>query len=194
MSGSGKMVEENKKLVLSLPPFEEFGLNAFIKKNNIEFLSLREAILQVIQLANHTINISSPFLDIERIPEIRDELLSKAYSGVKIKILVRESFREDDSTRMNSIQSFLKRAKKANALENISIRDYHYGKNPYVNSSTHAKFVIADGKYMYLGSGELRKNSIDKNFEAGLLSSGKEVEDLEKIFLELFKKSEDLSC
>ena len=193
MSGSGKMVEENKKLVLSLPPFEEFGLNAFIKKNNIKFISLKEAILQVIQLANHTINVSSPFLDIERIPEIRDELLSKAYSGVKIKILVRESFREDDPTRMNSIQSFLKRAKKANALENISISDYHYGKNPYVNSSTHAKFVIADSKYMYLGSGELRKNSIDKNFEAGLLSSGKEVGDLEKIFLELFKKSEDLS-
>lgn len=187
-------MDKESELVLSLPPFDQYGLNTFINKSNIKFIGLKDAILKVIQSANQTINISSPFLDIERIPEIRDELLNKAYMNVKIKILVRESFRKDDPTRLNSIKSFLDRAKKAKVLEKISIRDYHYAKDPYVKSSTHAKFVIADGNYMYMGSGELRKNSIDKNFEAGLLHSGKEVEDLEKVFLELFEKSEEISC
>lgn len=188
------MAEDETKLVVSLPPFDQFGLDSFIKKNNINFIGLKEAILNVVRSAKSTINISSPFLDIERIPEIRDELLNKAYMKVQIKILVRESFREDDATRLKSIKRFLERAKKANVLEHISIKDYHYANDPHVNSSTHAKFVIADGKYMYLGSGELRKNSMSKNFEAGLLHRGKEVCDLERIFLELFDKAEEISC
>jgi phosphatidylserine/phosphatidylglycerophosphate/cardiolipin synthase-like enzyme len=181
------MEEDNTELVLSLPPYDQFGMKSFIKKNNIFYVSLGEAILRVIKSAKSSLSISSPFLDLEGIPEIKKELLTKAFMDVKIKILVRAPLQR--KLKEDSIKSFLKLAEKSGSLKNVEIRLYHYEKQPYVKSSTHAKFIIADGNYMYIGSGELRENSIKKNFEAGLLRKGKEVKELEKVFLELFDKA-----
>ncbi len=183
-------MNKNTELVLSFPPFDQFGIKSFIKKNSITYIPLEEAILKVIRSAKQRICISSPFLDIDGIPNIKNELLNKAFMKVKIKILVREPL--DRKLGRDSIKSFLKIAEKSECLEYINIRKYHYGRYPNVKSSTHAKFIIADGNYMYLGSGELRKNSIEKNFEAGLLKKGNEVKDLEKIFLELFDKAREI--
>ncbi len=180
-------MEEYSELVLSLPPYDQFGMDSFIKKHKINYIPLKEAILKVIRSAKRTLSISSPFLDLDGIPEIREELLNKAFMNVKIKILVREPLRRKGKE--DSIISFLKLVEKSGVLKNIDIKLYHYEKTPYVKSSTHAKFVIADGDYMYIGSGELRENSIEKNFEAGLLKKGREANDLEAIFLDLFTKA-----
>ena len=47
----------------------------------------------------------------------------------------------------------------------ISIHNYHFFKERSVVSSIHAKIIVCDYKYAYVGSGERRKNSFDKNFE-----------------------------
>ena len=186
------MMEKKPRLVLSLPPFNQFGLGAFIEKSQIAYIPLEQAILDVIQAATKSLIISSPFLDIGRIPAIRDAIIKKAYYGVEVRILVRETFREDDEGRLQSIREFLKIANDSKCANNIHIRDYHYTDDPYVKSSTHAKFVIADENYIYLGSGELRKNSIERNFEAGVLEEGEIAKDLSKIFDNIFENSKEV--
>jgi phosphatidylserine/phosphatidylglycerophosphate/cardiolipin synthase-like enzyme len=131
-------------------------------------------------------------MDISSIPKIRDLILNQAYLNVKVKILVREAYKNDEPTRLNSIRKLLKDAEKSKSRQNISIREYHYAEDPFVKSSVHAKFVIADSTHMYLGSGELRKNSIEKNFETGILVQGTISKDLEKVFLDIFEASEDI--
>jgi len=181
-----------KKMVLALPPYNQFGMKDFLEKNKISFLSLEEALIQVIDSAEKELRISSPFMQIDTVPEIRKMLVKKAYYGVKILILVRQSFIKDDKRKLNILKDFLNEFEKSNCRKNISIKDYHYSSKPYVQSSTHAKFVIADQKMIYLGSGELRHNSMHKNFEAGILDGSNLASDMSKLFDKLFEESKEI--
>jgi phosphatidylserine/phosphatidylglycerophosphate/cardiolipin synthase-like enzyme len=181
---------EEDKLVLSLPPFNHFGLDSFIKSNNIDYLELEDAVINLIRSACNTISISSSFLEINTVPEIKGELLNKA-NHTKIRILVRQ-VNDENTSRKENIEAFIMEAKRRGVLKNIEIRDYHYSEKPPVLSSVHAKFIIVDGFRMYLGSGEIRRNSIEKNFEAGIIKTGNIAKDLEKIFMEIFSKAKPI--
>jgi len=74
----------------------------------------------------------------------------------------------------------------------IQIRNYHYNSYNYVNSSTHAKFIVCDEKVACVGSGELRKNSFEKNFELGVITNGIKAKQLDIIFNELFSVSKEI--
>ena len=51
-----------------------------------------------------------------------------------------------------------------------------------MDSSNHAKLVISDDSSAYVGSAELRLNSLYKNFEVGVVIRGTNVVGLTELF------------
>jgi phosphatidylserine/phosphatidylglycerophosphate/cardiolipin synthase-like enzyme len=184
-------MKKDMEIVVSLPPFDKLGMKKHIDRENIDYVELKQAFIKVIKEARNTIYISSPFFDANGISDIIDLLLKKSYDNVEIKILVREALSENPE-RLKNIKNIVAKAKELGVKDFLEVREYHYNKNKIVQSSLHAKFVIADLTYGYIGSGELRKNSIEKNFEVGILVQGKVMQDLSKIFIELWKVSEEI--
>ena len=67
-------------------------------------------------------------------------------------------------------------AETNNCSDSLQIYAYHYSDHQgRVVSSIHSKLIIADTSLAYIGSAEIRKNSLDNNFEAGCLISGPSV-------------------
>ena len=178
------------KIVLNLPPFNSFGLNNILSNAGINYFNLKEEIRLLFEKANDSIYICSPFLELNGIEEFIPLLISKSKNGVKIKIVSRQIDSKDPQTRYWEIKQLYDIFKKENLP--LKIRNYHYFKTR-VESSTHAKLVICDNQYAYIGSGEIRKNSFEKNFEVGLIVRGKKASDLGMVFEELFKVSKDVN-
>jgi phosphatidylserine/phosphatidylglycerophosphate/cardiolipin synthase-like enzyme len=55
-------------------------------------------------------------------------------------------------------------------------------------SSTHAKLIIADYDLAYIGSAELRRNSLVTNFEIGCLIRGSQVFGICEVFDFIFSR------
>ena len=65
----------------------------------------------------------------------------------------------------------------------LEIFDYYIpNKEGLLASSVHAKLIIADEKIAYVGSAELRLNSLDKNFEVGIMLENMNVQGLVDLF------------
>ena len=81
---------------------------------------------------------------------------------------------------MKKLNILVKNEKK---FHNLKILRYHLsGERGTVFSSTHAKMLIADNSLAYIGSAEVRKNSILANFEVGCLISDESVFGLCEVF------------
>ena len=182
--------EEYPRILMSLPPYNIFGLSTNLKKLDYPINTLKDEFLILFNNAKHTIKICSPFLEYKGFDIFLPTLLSKAKSGVDIKIIARQIAITDPDNRYDQIKKIMTIINRENIP--ISIRNYHYFKNEGIASSIHAKMIICDNEYAYLGSGELRNNSFDKNFEIGVILKGKNAHQLGEIFDSLFSVSTDI--
>lgn len=183
--------EEYPKIVISLPPYNIFGLETELRQFNFPINTLKEEFQKLFEKANHHIYICSPFLEYDGFDTYLPVFLSKAKDGVDIKIIARQISITDPDTRYEQIKRIQKIFEKENAP--ISIHNYHFFKERTVVSSTHAKMIVCDYEYAYVGSGELRRNSFDKNFEIGVILKGEKAYQLGKIFDKLFSVSANIS-
>lgn len=177
------------KSVVSTPHLSEISINNIKKRNDI--LDLKDCFRKVIENSSERIRISSPFiqkniLDENAFPELKLLVEDSFRNDVEIKIITREirNKRNDD------LNWIIKIAKKLDRLDRLKIVDYHVKKNNKIYASTHAKILIADRKMAYVGSGELRKNSLNVNLEIGSLIEGDMVVGLCEIFDYMFSKGE----
>jgi phosphatidylserine/phosphatidylglycerophosphate/cardiolipin synthase-like enzyme len=188
------LVNQNKvqypRITLTLPPYDFYGLKSHLTNFNIQINSIKDEIKKLFEEANKSIYICSPFLELNGIDEFMPILTSKCKKGVDIKIISRQINKNDYNNRNDEIKSILNNFKDKNC--NIKIRNYHYQSQKFIESSNHAKFVISDKKNAYVGSGELRKNSFEKNFELGVILNGDQVRSLSIIFEYLFSVSSDV--
>lgn len=185
------MIEEYPKILISLPPYNIFGLETELKQLGFPIHTLREGFQKLFEIAEHNIYICSPFLEYSGFESYISTLLSKAMSGVDIKIISRQISRRDPDNRYEQIKKILKTFEQKNT--HISIHNYHFAKSGEVLSSIHAKMIICDYEYAYIGSGELRRNSFDKNFEVGVVFRGEKAFQLGKIFDKLFSASANIA-
>lgn len=81
---------EYPKLVLSLPPFDAFGLNKHLELSKVEFNSIKYEINRLFEISEESIHICSPFLELNGINDFLPLLSSKAKNGVDIKIISRQ--------------------------------------------------------------------------------------------------------
>lgn len=180
-------------IVISIPPFNKFGFEAALRKQQIEYVRIKDKFVELIKNAKKEVKICSPFMELYKLKEIEDLIISKLDGGVKVKILTRE-LNNPESDRYNQFNKFINRIKKLGLFNKIEIRDYHFSNKGVVLSSTHSKILVIDDEIAYLGSGEIRYNTFYKNFEIGIVLSGSTlVKDLSGIYDIIFSKSKNLT-
>lgn len=170
------------KILVSLPSFNFFGLESELSSLNVPFYNMKDEFKSLFEDAEKTIYICSPFLEFKGINEFLTLLISKAKSGVNIKIISREI--NKSKNKFNEIKKIYNEFNDKNAK--VEIRDYYYESNSRLASSVHAKLIISDNKLAYIGSGELRDNSFEKNFESGVVIDGIKAQQIGLIFEKLF--------
>lgn len=181
------------EICLSLPPFDKFGLIDFYKDKNIKVKTLKSQFYSLFNEAKKSIKICSPFLEWNGFTYFQDILLSKAQQNLKIKILSREIKNSENRRRFEEFSKIYECFKSKNLENNLLIRNYYYRtENKRLASSIHAKIIIIDNIKAYIGSGEIRKNSLEKNFELGVIVSGEKVKDLKNIFKGIFSRAEEV--
>ncbi|WP_321421774.1 phospholipase D-like domain-containing protein [uncultured Methanobacterium sp.] len=173
------------KILLSLPSFNFFGLESELSSLNGIFYNMKDEFKLLFENAEKTIYICSPFLEFKGISEFLSILIPKAKSGVDIKIISREI--NKSKNKFNEMKKIYSQFNSKNA--NIEIRDYYYEFNFKLASSVHAKLIITDNKLAYIGSGELRENSFEKNFESGVIINGNKAHQIGLIFEKIFSLS-----
>ncbi|MGA3198529.1 MAG: phospholipase D family protein [Halobacteriota archaeon] len=178
--------KENFTLVISRPRLQEIGLLSLQLRN--EHLDSADCFRTIIESSNHTLRICSPFLqsnvlDADTFPDLA-KLLENAFNrGVNIFLLSRELFYH----RGPELHWIIDLAKSLDKEDKLKIVDYHLpDSSGRIISSTHAKLLISDTKLAYVGSAELRRNSLLANFEVGCLVSGPEVVGICEIFDAMF--------
>jgi DNA-binding PadR family transcriptional regulator len=153
------------RLVVSQPSFAFSQLEQL--KKRIHALEAREAIEKVIIDAKKTLRVISPFYD-----ELFMDILSKHTSKLKTLDWIRIiSDQEKDQVRVT--------LKKAQALfPNVEIRYLYKGAGELKIGGIHAKILIADTSEALIGSFNFTHSHVVYNIDAGLLVTGKIVQDI----------------
>ena len=176
------------QICISFPQFDYFGLKEKFQQRNIPYMMLKETFIKIFQSAKQEIRICSPFMEYKGIKPFLDILLQQAQRGIKIKIVSREL---TQSYRRNQIRKIIREFSDKKLSKQLFIKNYHYSVDKiHIDSSIHAKFIIADEKVAYIGSGELRENSFEKNLELGVLLQGEDVKYLVYIFDSIFTRGQ----
>jgi phosphatidylserine/phosphatidylglycerophosphate/cardiolipin synthase-like enzyme len=168
-------------IVISSPRMQTLGFLNLKRRN--EFMESRDCFAHIIKSAKIELRICSPFMQenvIHAFPEFKTLIANSLNRGVSITILSRELFAD----RSNQLDWIVEIAKQTGNPELLKIYDYHHTDHNQRNvySSTHAKLLIADQKIAYLGSAELRQNSLTANFEVGCMIKGDSVHEICETF------------
>jgi hypothetical protein len=169
-------------IVISRPRLRELSLKNREKRNDL--IDTITCFQQIITSSQGILRICSPFiqenvLDEGSFPELREILIDALKRDVEIRLLSRELFQG----RGDEVQWIIEAAKNIGKRDKLRIVDYHLlSENGSILSSTHAKIMVADYNQAYVGSAELRKNSLVANFEVGCLIKGPHVYGICEIF------------
>lgn len=146
-------------------------------------VDLESALRTVIEDADESLSITAPFFDRGGLNLLTEALTDAARRGVVLKVLSREIAQPArDSYSINSRRKAL--AEMINRYENagdetasIEVRSYHRDigeSDTKLDRSIHTKLVIADTTTAYVGSGEIRGNSMNLLAEGGYLTGNSE--------------------
>ena len=176
------------KIVISKPRLRELGLVNIQQRN--DQIDTIDCFRTLIDSSTQIIRICSPFMqsdviDDDAFPDLISCMTNALNRNVEIRILSRD-LKKRGEHEIVWIRDLAKDLKKEN---NLSIVDYHLlSETGKILSSTHAKLIISDDNLAYVGSAELRKNSLIANFEVGCLLSGSQVIGLCEIFDTMYSK------
>ena len=185
---------ENVEICMTLPPFNIFGLTNFLNNQKIKLNTLLKEFEILFSSARKNIKICSPFIEWNGFKYFQDQLILKAKKGIQIEILSREISHRIGNSRNSDMFKIYKSFESKGLADRIKIRNYYFlTEENRLASSIHSKLIVVDGEIAYVGSGEIRKNSFEKNLEIGLILRGEKVKELELIFDSIFSRSEVIS-
>lgn len=173
-------------IVVSRPQLHDLGIEEIQQRN--DQIDTVDCFRTILQSSLGALRICSPFMefieDDSAFPDLEGKVYDALSRGVRIKVLSREisKRRAREALRLKQL------AEQAGRPENIQIVDYYFEKDQRLFSSTHAKLLIADATVAYVGSGELRRNSLVVNFEVGCQIMGPSVSGLCEIFDSMFNR------
>lgn len=174
--------EGNFYIVISKPRMRELSLGGIEERNNQ--IDSIDCFREIISSARRILRICSPFiqknvLSEDSFPDLKELLIDALERNVNIRLLSRELFQG----RGEEVQWLINIAQDLDKEKNLTIVDYHLSSEQgNVLSSTHAKLLIADYDKAYVGSAELRRNSLVANFEVGCLLTGPQVIGICEVF------------
>ncbi|HOC78174.1 MAG TPA: phospholipase D family protein [Methanofastidiosum sp.] len=180
-------IKSSIELCISIPPFEKVALDRILEVNRINIINIEGAFKTMIKNSKESIKICSPFFEYNGWKRLEYEFVDYLKKGGKIKIICRNF--SNGFRNQNDKNVFINYLDSIGFRQNIEFREYHFERN-HIESSTHAKLFITDKNEAYIGSGEIRKNSFDTNFEMGVLLKGDIVKDIERVFDYMFDSSQ----
>jgi cardiolipin synthase/putative cardiolipin synthase len=136
--------------------------------------------------AEETVRLANPYFNAEE--AILDDLASLPKRGVKTQILTRETANPDQqlARSLNKIYRLSEDGRDRLHVRDLYERDEQTGLQ---RLATHAKIVIIDDAYCYVGSANLTHHSLSNNFEFGLLLRGQSVEQVASVFDDVFEQA-----
>ncbi|VVB86328.1 PLD-like domain protein [uncultured archaeon] len=180
--------DDKISIVISRPRLKELSLGG-IENRNQQIDSIY-CFREIITSANKILRICSPFmqknvLSEDAFPDLKQLIIDAFERNVNIKLLSRELFQG----RGGEIHWIVDIARNLGMEEKLTIVDYHFQSDRGdILSSTHAKLLIADYTMAYVGSAELRRNSLIANFEVGCLITGPAVIGISEAFDSMFSQ------
>lgn len=140
--------------------------------------TLQEALSTTISQGESIVRLSVPYFEISGFNILESEFLELAERGATLQVLTREVLdppRDDygHNKKRKAINELVDRYETAAADgAEIEVRDFYrsFGEDhPKLDRSVHAKLAVADRSIAYVGSGEIRDNSMNLNAEAGYI-------------------------
>ncbi|MBE0520885.1 MAG: hypothetical protein IBX39_01280 [Candidatus Methanoperedenaceae archaeon] len=178
--------DDKISIVISRPRLKELSLGG-IENRNKQIDSI-DCFREIITSANKILRICSPFiqknvLSDDAFPDFKQLIIDALERNVEIRLLSRELFQ----TRGDEVRWIIDIAEYVDKNEKLKIVDYHLlSEQGGIFSSTHAKLLIADYDLAYVGSAELRRNSLVANFEVGCMLRGDIVVGICEVFDSMF--------
>lgn len=135
--------------------------------------------------ANDTVRLANPYFDADR--PIVDDLASLPRRGVDTRLLTRET--SDPEADLVEALNTLFHGLSERGRSRLEVRDLYECDTTtgHQQLATHAKLIVIDDAYCYVGSANLTRHSLTRNFEFGLLLSGDEVAAVATIFDDVFE-------
>lgn len=117
------------------------------------FIHQKELFKKLIIETKKEIKIISPFVDETGLSNYIYELINKCNNGVIVKILVRKDKARERA--INILKSTLQ-----SECNTVKVKSFHKLDKYGLVQSIHSKLIISDDNSAYIGSGEIRKNSL----------------------------------
>lgn len=152
--------------------------------DTFEIYYLDEAFTKILRSAREEVFIASPFLDEAGLDLIWEDIKALPRRGISLYLLTRDLHEQPSQQQyaqakkrqgIARIKEVYEAEKTAPSTE-FSVRDF--GKRTPGTGSVdlqyeglHQKMVIADTKAAYIGSGEVRRNALQVNGEAGVVTT-----------------------
>lgn len=193
MTGDGASKGELNQIALSLPSWEQFGMSRELESIGLEYVTLCDAFSRLISQAEEELFVCSPFVDYEGLKPFIPRFVNALDKGVKIRLLTRITPKGHEGVRLRGLRRFAGDVGRRPPRGSLDIRSYHYSDRSGLLSGIHAKFIIADRDVCYVGSGEFRTYSYEKNLEVGVILRGRPAMDLAVLFDYLFKRSQPVA-
>lgn len=180
--------DDKISIVISRPRLKELSLGG-IEDRNKQIDSI-DCFREIITSANKILRICSPFiqknvLSDDAFPDFKQLIIDALDRNVEIRLLSRELFQN----RGDEVRWIFNIANDLDKNDTLKIVDYHIlSEQGGIFSSTHAKLIIADYDLAYVGSAELRRNSLLANFEVGCMLRGDNVIGICEVFDSMFSQ------
>ena len=168
----------------------------------LNILSLRDAFSLLLDSATNEILIASPFLEFDGIAMYATNIEKAIHRGSSIFILTRgviESEREDYTytAKLRALGKLLDifQQHQMNPSSQIQIRDYGFRlgtKSDLHYEGIHQKMLIVDGRFAYIGSGELRLPSFLANGEVGVIHTEQKAQFWREFFLIFWQRAREV--
>ena len=147
-----------KQLLSSMPE----GMVATAPIHVEGILSTLEVFKAIIAYAEHQVCIISPYIDAFGVDHLAGVLAEAGVRGVAFRLLSRETDK-DSALRLGGIRRLAGLVGKGRLL----VKDYYFSEAGRQQTAVHAKLLISDAEFGYVGSAEVRRNALESNFELG---------------------------
>lgn len=138
-------------------------------------MSTLDAFRFVIAAANDTLRIASPFIEENGVRLLLPWLRAAADRGVSLTLVSRGL---GGSPSAPAAEEML----RLTFGSRLRTATYHVTSENRQLLSLHAKLLIADSTFAYVGSADVRRHALELNFELGVLVSAEPAADLARMF------------
>lgn len=173
------------EFVATLPPSLLIGYDTDIG-------SIDYAIRRMIVSSKESVWIANPFFDEFGMEAIADSIVSKAESGVEVRLLTRGVFEETEGANIRPIlKSLFDRFNESGSRELLSVRDFFKRdvSSGRVSYALHSKIVVVDRCICYLGSANVTQYGLRHNFEIGVVLRGEDIRPVSDLFEYVWRES-----